>query len=126
MADPRNKASFDLADQYKNRIERYLKMNSSVDRAFTSTRLAEIFRIKETVVVRQAIGKARDDGAPIASGSTGYFYAKKPDELTKTIADLNSRIAAIGRRRDALIETRIKMNDGPKQESMFDEISEWL
>ena len=121
MPDPRNKKSFDLADQYKDRIERYLKMNSSVDRAFTSTRLAEIFRIKETVVVRQAIGKARDDGAPIASGSNGYFYAKTPDELTKTIADLNSRIAAIGRRRDALINTRIKMNGGPKQESMFDE-----
>ena len=121
MADPRNKASFDLADQYKDRIKFYLKMNSSIDCAFTSTRLAEIFGIKEAVVVRQAVGKSRDDGAPTASGSTGYFYAKKPDELTKTIADLNSRIAAIGKRRDALIETRIKMNGGSKQETMFDE-----
>ena len=121
MPDPRNKASFDLAEQYKDRIELYLKMNSSIDRAFTSTRLAEIFGIKEAVTIRQAIGKARDDGAPIASGSTGYFYAKTPDELTETIADFNSRIAAIGKRRDALIETRIRMNGGPKQASMFDE-----
>ena len=125
MPDPRNKASFDKADQYKGRIRDYLKGNSSHGLTFTAIKLAKMYKVHE-VTIRQAIGKARDDGAPIASGSTGYFYAKTPEELTKTIADLNSRIAAIGRRRDALIETRIKMNGVPKQESMFDESSEWL
>ena len=120
MPDPRNKESFDLADQYKGRIRAYLKGNSSCNHTFTATKLADMYGVHE-VTIRQAIGKARDDGAPIASGSTGYFYAKTPDELTKTIADLNSRIAAIGKRGDALIETRIKMNGGPKQSSMFDE-----
>ena len=120
MADPRNKASYDKADIYKGRIEFYLKMNSSSGCTFTATKLAETFKIHE-VTIRQAIGKARDDGAPIASGSTGFFYANTPDELSDTIKDYNSRIAAMSKRRDALIETRIRMNGGPKQSSMFDE-----
>ena len=118
MADPRNKESFDKADIYKGRIRAYLKGNSSYGRTFTADKLAVLFNVHE-VTIRQAIGKARDDGAPIASGSTGYFYAKTPDELSETIADFNSRIAAMGKRRDALIETRIKMNGGTKQETMF-------
>ena len=120
MPDPRNKASFDKADLYKGRIRAYLKVHSSHARPFTADKLAALFNVHE-VTIRQAIGKARDDGAPIGSGSTGYFYAKTPDELTETIADFNSRIAAISKRRDALIDTRIRMNRGPKQASMFDE-----
>ena len=120
MADPLNKASFDLADQYKGRIRDYLKGNSSYGLTFTAIKLAKMYRVHE-VTIRQAIGKARDEGAPIGSCSTGYFYAKTPDELSETIADLNSRIAAIGRRRDALIDTRIRMNGRPKQESMFND-----
>ena len=120
MPDPRNKASFDKADQYKGRIRDYLKGNSSHGLTFTAIKLAKMYKVHE-VTIRQAIGKARDDGAPIGSCSTGFFYAKTPDELSETIADFNSRIAAMSKRRDALIETRIRMNGGPKQESMFND-----
>ena len=120
MPDPRNKESFDKADLYKGRIKSYLKVHSHCGRTYTATKLAEIFQVHE-VTIRQAIGKARDDGAPIASGSSGFFYAKTPDELSDTIKDYGSRIAAMSKRRDALIETRIKMSGGPKQESMFNE-----
>ena len=120
MADPRNKASFDKADQYKGRLKAYLKGNSSYGRTFTAIKLAKIYGIHE-VTVRQAIGKARDEGAPIGSCSTGFFYAKTADELTETIKDFTSRIAAMSKRLAALIETRIKMNGGSKQESMFND-----
>ncbi len=120
MPDPRNKASFDKANQYKGRIRAYLKIHSSYECPFTAERLAGIFQIHE-VVIRQAVGKARDDGAPIGSGSHGFFYANTPGELSETIKDFTSRIAAMSKRLAALIDTRIKMNGKAKQESMFDE-----
>ena len=120
MTDPRNKASFDKADQYKGRIRAYLKGNSSYGCTFTAIKLAKMYKVHE-VTIRQAIGKARDEGAPIGSCSTGFFYAKTSDELSETIADFNSRIAAMSKRRDALIETRIKMNGGSRQGSIFND-----
>ena len=111
MPDPRNKASFDKADQYKGRIRAYLKIHSSYECPFTAERLAGIFQIHE-VVIRQAVGKARDDGAPIASGSHGFFYANTPDELSETIRKQNQKLPHGYAQTYALINSKINNYTG--------------
>ena len=119
MSDPRNKKSYDLAEQYKDRILNRLKIYSSQTKPLTSNELTSVYAISD-VVVRQAIGKLRDDGEPIASGARGFFFAKNAEELEATIADYNSRIAAMSIRKNALKKTQERLRFAePRQKSLF-------
>ena len=119
MPDPRNKKSYDLAGIYKDRILNRLRIFSCCNSPITSNELTSVYAISD-VVVRQAIGKLRDDGEPIASGARGFFYAKNAEELEATIADYNSRIAAMSVRKLALKKTqeRLRFNE-PRQKALF-------
>ena len=119
MPDPRNKKSYDLADHYKDRILYRLKLYSSQTNPTTSNELTTVYGISD-VVVRQAIGKLRDDGEPIASGARGFFFAKNAKELEATIADYDSRIAAMSARKVTLKKTqeRLRFNE-PRQKTLF-------
>ena len=121
MPDPRNKKSYDLADIYKDRILNRLRLFSSCNSPITSNELTSIYAISD-VVVRQAVGKLRDDGEPIASGARGFFFAKNAEELEATIADYNSRIAAMSVRKLALKKTQERLKYGePRQKTLFAE-----
>ena len=121
MPDPRNKKSYDLADHYKDRILNRLKLYSSRANPTTSNELTSVYAISD-VVVRQAVGKLRADGEPVASGARGFFYANNAEELEATIADYESRIAAMSARKVTLKKTQERLRfKEPRQKTLFDE-----
>ena len=62
--------------------------------AATSRELERTFSIKGTEL-RQLVNQLRRAGIPIASNSSGYFYAATEQEVRATIGHLTRRISGI-------------------------------
>ena len=114
----------DRIDHFKPRLLTYLKLNSSAEKPVLSALLQRMWSISD-LLVRQAIGRLRDDGHPIASGAKGFYLARKPAELESTISNFADRISALNRRRDLLIKAKIKLGESSTgQRLLFDKIDE--
>tara|TARA_Y100000310_G_C20566968_1_gene755970 strand:- start:749 stop:1111 length:363 start_codon:yes stop_codon:yes gene_type:complete len=108
---------------FKEHILHYLRAYASEDRPQKSRQLQAVWDISD-VTVRQAIGLLRDDGEPIASGPTGFYYATTPDELESTINNLGERIAVMSRRRSMLIQCQNRMKeDDTGQRLLFTDLT---
>lgn len=72
-------------------LERY---HMGAPNAATSRELECAFSIKG-IEVRQLVNRLRREGVPIASDSSGYFYAATELEVRATIAHMKHRIGGI-------------------------------
>ena len=61
--------------------------------------------------IRFQINKLRSEFVPIASDKKGYFIAEKPEELSHTIAQINSRIHKMIKAREGLKKAQIIMKE---------------
>ena len=117
--NPHIEKTREKANQYKDQIFYYLRNYSSIKTPITYKQLQEIWSISD-ITVRQAVGKLRDEGHPIGSGSKGFFIARIPKELESTIKNLSERLAVISRRKEKLIRAKIRLGeDGYKQQLLF-------
>ena len=111
MSDnPHIEKTREKAHQYKDRILYHLTNYSSIEEPITSKRFQDIWGISD-ITVRQAVGKLRDEGHPIGSGSKGFFIARIPKELESTIKNLSERLAVISRRKEKLIRAKIRLGE---------------
>ena len=74
MNDQPSEQSRNKADKIKERLLKLLEMNSFEHLPIKSWKLQRMFNITD-IVVRQAVGKLRDDGHPIGSGKNGFQEA---------------------------------------------------
>lgn len=59
--------------------------------------------------IRRIVNESRSKFIPIASDGNGYFIATEPEELTHTIAQLNSRIHKMIKAREGLKKAQKNM-----------------
>ena len=96
------------ADKIKYRLLNYFRNYSYAHAPIKSYKIQQMFNITD-IVVRQAVGKLRDDGHPIASGKKGFWYARNAIELQSTIDNITDRIGAMSRRRQLLLNTQDRL-----------------
>lgn len=79
----------------KERLAEHLEQyHLGAPNAATSRELECAFSIKG-IEVRQLVNRLRREGIPIASDSSGYYYAAAEQEVRSTIAHLTRRIGGI-------------------------------
>ena len=108
MSDQPSEKSRGKADKIKSRLLKLLEMNSNHYTPIKSYKLQQVFSISD-IVVRQAVGKLRDEGYPIASGKEGFWYARSAVELQSTIDNITDRIGAMSRRRQLLLNPQDRL-----------------
>ena len=62
--------------------------------------------------IRKIVNESRSQFVPIASDSRGYFIATQPEDLDRTIAQLNSRIHMMIKAREGLKKAQRIMTEG--------------
>ncbi len=108
MSEQPSKQSRGKADKIKGRLLEYLRKYSHAHAPIKSYKIQQMFSITD-IVVRQAVGKLRDDGYPIASGKSGFFIARNGIELQDTIDNITDRIGAMSRRRQLLLKAQDRL-----------------
>ena len=108
MSNQPSEQSRSKADKIKYRILNLLEMNSYQSLPIKNYKLQQMFHITD-IVVRQAIGKLRDEGYAIGSGKSGFWYARSAIELQSTIDNITDRIGAMSRRRQILLNTQDRL-----------------
>ena len=91
--------------KYRDRVWGLLQRNSSEKNPIKSYIIQRTFTITD-IVVRQIIGKLRDQGHPIGSGKQGFWYAKNASELQSTIDELTDRMSVMSRRKQMLLKAQ--------------------
>ena len=87
----------------RNEIGLYLKdHHTGSGNAIHSRELQHLFQI-DGRNLRRKINRLRQDGIPICSDNTGYYYAETEQEVRNTVFRLNELSAKIGRAKDGLI-----------------------
>lgn len=107
MLEPDKKRTAKV-DQYQDRVLGLLQRNSSLKMPIKSYKIQMVFNISD-IVVRQIIGKLRDQGYPIGSGKNGFWYAQDANELQSTIDELTDRMAVMSRRKQMLLKAQKKL-----------------
>ena len=77
----------------------------------TSAELSKLTNINGSTI-RHIVNKSRANFVPIASDDKGYFIAETPDEIDRTIAQLNSRIHKMIQAREGLKKAKKLMKEG--------------
>ena len=62
--------------------------------------------------VRRKISKLRQEGVPICSGDTGYYYAASQDEVNETVKRLNQLVTKVSNARTGLLYAQIPRKGG--------------
>ena len=108
----------------KDSICAYLKKHhKGRTRAVHSRELEQLFSI-DGRSLRRCISSLRQDGQPICSDSTGYYYAEKQDDINYTIARLNKLVTRIANARTGMLyasvidlgEVQLEININVKKE----------
>jgi len=87
----------------KDGICAYLKKHhTGAGRAVHSRELEQLFSI-DGRSLRRCISELRQEGKPICSDSTGYYYAEKQDDINHTIARLNKLVTRIANARTGML-----------------------
>lgn len=87
----------------KTAICEYLRQNHvGAEEAVCSRELERLFSLSGRTL-RRKINSLRQDGFPICSGSTGYYYASSQQEINGTVCRLNELILKISNARTGLL-----------------------
>lgn len=87
----------------RTEIGLYLKEHhTGSSKSIHSRELQQLFQIGGRNL-RRKINRLRQDGVPICSDNTGYFYAENQNELRDTVFRLNELSTKICRAKDGLI-----------------------
>jgi len=78
------------------------KYHTGAGRAVHSRELEQLFSL-DGRSLRRCISELRQDGCPICSDSTGYYYAEKQEEINHTIARLNKLVTRIANARTGML-----------------------
>lgn len=108
MNDQPSEQSRNKAERVKQRLLEFLRNYSHAHAPVKSYRIQQTLHVSD-IVVRQAIGKLRDDGHAIASGKSGFFLARNGIELQDTIDNITDRIGAMSRRRQLLLKAQDRL-----------------
>ena len=81
----------------------YLKNHcAGKSKAIKSRELEQLFDCKGSEI-RQMTNECRRNGIPVCSGSMGYYYPTKIEDIQQTITGLISRICGITAAKEGLI-----------------------
>ena len=72
------------------------------DKAVSSRELERLFSL-EGRTLRRKINRLRQDGYPICSDETGYYYAETQQEINATVCRLNGLVTQISNARTGLL-----------------------
>lgn len=87
----------------KTAICNYLKKyHSGKDNAVLSRELERLFSL-DGRTLRRKISSLRQDGHPICSDETGYYYAETQKEINATVCRLNELVTHISNSRTGLL-----------------------
>lgn len=106
----------------KTAISEYLRRyHRGKERAIYSRELQRLFSI-DGRNLRRKISSLRQDGVPICSGETGYYYAGNQKEINETVCRMNELVTTVSNARTGLlfatvlpeqrvtVEVKIEMN----------------
>lgn len=80
------------------------------DRAVYSKELERLFGL-DGRKIRRNISRLRQNGVPICSGDTGYFYAESQDEINDTVKRLNLLVTKVSNARTGLLYAKPRGGD---------------
>ncbi len=81
----------------------YLKKNhTGKDKAVFSRELERLFSL-DGRTLRRHINRLRQNGFPICSDETGYYYAASQQEINETVCRLNALVMRISNSRTGLL-----------------------
>lgn len=78
------------------------KHHTGRDKAVSSRELERLFSL-EGRTLRRKINHLRQDGYPICSDETGYYYAETQQEINATVCRLNGLVTQISNARTGLL-----------------------
>ena len=91
----------------KEAICEYLRKNhSGKDKAVHSKELEKLFLV-DGRNLRRKISSLRQDGVPICSDASGYYYAGSQEEINSTVCRLNELVTKISNARTGLLFSSI-------------------
>jgi len=89
----------------KSRLSAVLKKyHTGMDQSITGKELEQKLGIRKNTV-QKLVRQLREDGVPICSSGSGYFYAETRQELTETAARFNQHITTMMRTQSRLLGT---------------------
>ncbi len=81
----------------------YLKKHhTGAGRAVHSRELEQLFSI-DGRALRRCISALRQEGRPICSDSSGYYYAEKQADINRTVARLNKLLTRVSNARTGML-----------------------
>ncbi len=87
----------------KGSICAYLKKHhTGARRAVHSKELEQLFSV-DGRALRRCISALRQEGQPICSDSSGYYYAEKQEDINHTVARLNKLVTRIANARTGML-----------------------
>lgn len=87
----------------KEMICNYLKEeHTGKDKAVHSKELERLFHLNGRSV-RRRIRALREDGYPICSDETGYYYAENQKDINRTVDRFNENVTGLSNTRTALL-----------------------
>lgn len=89
-------------DKKKAICEYLRKDHTGRERAVHSKELQIIFKL-DGRSIRRIISSLRQDGHPICSDESGYYYADNQQEINNTVARLNELVTKISNARTGLL-----------------------
>ena len=87
------------------------KHHTGKDKAIYSRELERLFSL-DGRTLRRKISSLRQDGFPICSDETGYYYAETQKEINDTVCRLNSLVLRISNARTGMLYASV-MSDDP-------------
>lgn len=92
----------DVMDK-KTAICEFLKeFHTGRDKAICSKELQRIFSL-DGRNIRRKVSKLRQEGYPICSDETGYYYADSQAEINATVGRLNELVVSVSKARTGLL-----------------------
>ncbi len=89
-------------DKKKAICEYLRKFHRGRDKAVYSRELQHIFNL-DGRNIRRNISKLRQDGYPICSDDSGYYYADSQSEINATVGRLNGLVTSVSNARSGLL-----------------------
>lgn len=91
----------------KAAICEYLRrFHTGQEQAIYSRELQRLFDIDDRNL-RRKISSLRQDGYPICSGETGYYYAQTQREINNTVCRLNEMLTKVSNTRNGLLHSSL-------------------
>lgn len=97
---------------------RYLQQHTTEDKPRIAYNFRQAYGFQPSEVAA-LIGYLRMQGYPIGSNNRGYFWAREPDELNKTIEHMESRLVRQRRITEKLKQIQRAMQETGQQQEIF-------